>query len=216
MAIRYYTPSTRAALASFCAGHCYFPGCNQPLLGRHGDRWVLALEISHIHALKDDGPRARPDLTIEQRNDFQNLIYLCTFHHKVVDARDGRDYPADMLFEWKELNESDGQRALCSPGVPVTAEYLEAQVTAALKERDAVLNDTLERLDRSGDEAATLIRELQVEIRALREVGTVDYDAVVLLSQAARDLQGLPDQAGQLKEAANQMAETIRQARQHL
>ena len=42
--------------------------------------------LAHIEALSDDGPRANPGLSLEQRNAYDSLIVLCPNHHRKVDA----------------------------------------------------------------------------------------------------------------------------------
>jgi hypothetical protein len=44
-------------------------------------------EEAHIVAQKEIGPRGRGDLTPEQRDKYDNLILLCSVHHKVVDDK---------------------------------------------------------------------------------------------------------------------------------
>lgn len=214
MSGRYYEASVRAALAAFCSGYCYFPGCGQRLLYYVDGKWVIGLEIAHIYSLNDDGPRSRPEMPKEERNDFKNLIYLCTLHHKIVDANDGRDYPAGTLLKWKQANESSEQMALHSTR-PVTAELLEHSINNAMAQREESISEAVDRLERNGDKAADLIRELQAEIRALRAKGAVvDADTASMLSRAANKLDHLPESAELINSAAKKIDRSVQAASQ--
>jgi hypothetical protein len=57
-------------------------------------------EEAHIVAQKDDGPRGLSDLSIEQRDRFENLILLCRNHHKVIDDQE-KEYTVDLLKAYK-------------------------------------------------------------------------------------------------------------------
>lgn len=212
MSDRYYQASVRAALAAFCSGYCYFPGCGQRLLYYIDGKWVIGLEIAHIYSLKDNGPRSRPNMPREDRNDFKNLIYLCTLHHKLVDANDGMDYSPETLLKWKRDNGSDEQIALHSKK-PVTAEILERYINNAMAQREDAITEALDRLDQSGDRAAELIRELQAEIRALRAKGAVvDADTASMLSRAANKLTHLPESAELIQSAATKIDRSVKAA----
>jgi HNH endonuclease len=86
----------------YSAGQCCFPGCTiraaQPATEIDGD--VVIGEVAHIHAYEDEGPRANPDLTLEARNSYANLLLLCPNHHTIVDKQ-AASYPADTLRKWK-------------------------------------------------------------------------------------------------------------------
>ncbi|MFT3814969.1 MAG: hypothetical protein QM740_16590 [Acidovorax sp.] len=57
-------------------------------------------EMAHVFAASDDGPRARPDLTPEERGAFENLIVLCANCHTAVD-KTPEAFPDNMMFAWK-------------------------------------------------------------------------------------------------------------------
>nr|WP_290227790.1 hypothetical protein [Trichocoleus desertorum] len=59
----------------------------------------------HIVAPEPDGPRGNFPLTVEERDDYSNLILLCQIHHQLVDAQP-HTYPVDMLKEIKYRHET--------------------------------------------------------------------------------------------------------------
>jgi len=87
------------ALFRVSRGYCYRPACPHPVLRRGDDgQPVVDVQIAHIYAASDNGPRGRPDLTVEERRAFSNLILLCGVHHQLVDKRENYEtYPAPLL-----------------------------------------------------------------------------------------------------------------------
>ena len=95
---------TKLKLFGRAAGRCEFSGCNKPIW-----RNELTLtegnfgEVAHIIAASEDGPRGNEksaDLQIE----FDNLMLVCQRCHKEIDTN-SKDYPADLLREWKWKHE---------------------------------------------------------------------------------------------------------------
>lgn len=207
MATRYLSPGVRAALTALSTQTCYYPSCTAPLLDKVDGKYRMGLEIAHIRALNEDGARYDESMTDAERNDFPNLIYLCTKHHRAVDG-DEEKYDVDTLHGWKEYNES-GQQRFTSGGNPVTEEILESAIGEALRERDADIQQTLERLRATDAEAAELMQQLRDELRAARNAGSIiDPDDVARLSGAADTLEGLNlyDAAALLSQAAERVA----------
>jgi hypothetical protein len=86
---RSYASGESKALFVLSRGHCYFPDCPKPVLvkGSRG-KYRVAVEIAHIRALEDDGPRADTALAIRERNRFWNLLLMCGKHHDEIDDSD--------------------------------------------------------------------------------------------------------------------------------
>ncbi len=80
--------------------------------------------IAHIESLSDDGPRANPNLTLQQRNSYDNLMILCATHHALVDAQDST-YTVEMLRTWKEDQEDRHHRFLVQEMPNITFAELE-------------------------------------------------------------------------------------------
>ncbi len=73
---------------------CAFPGCKQELfVGR-----TLIGEVCHIEGLKPKS--ARHNSYNSDPNDYDNLIVLCSNHHKIID-NEPEKYTVEMLQEWK-------------------------------------------------------------------------------------------------------------------
>lgn len=81
---------------------CAFPGCKKILVvyeTETDDPSVIG-EEAHIVAQKENGPRGESDLTPEQRDKYDNLILLCSVHHKVIDDQKN-EYTVEKLHKFK-------------------------------------------------------------------------------------------------------------------
>lgn len=197
----------RAALVHFSQGRCYWPGCTEPVLRSVNGQHKIALEIAHIRAANVGGPRYVKTMTQEERDAFENLIFLCGLHHKTIDEPGGADaYPIKTLQEWKTDRESgvaEGLRGLRD----LTEDRLAELIALAVQERDQDVRDTLARLDSTDSEAAALMRELRDELKAVQANGSIiDPDVASMLERAADQLGGLEDNAGMLASAAESLA----------
>jgi tetratricopeptide (TPR) repeat protein len=81
---------------------CAFPQCPTPIIDPSSN--VVIGEICHIKAREEGGARYDPSQTDEERNAFENLILLCSVHHKIVDT-DENAYPVKRLTEIKAAHE---------------------------------------------------------------------------------------------------------------
>jgi hypothetical protein len=61
-------------------------------------------KIAHIEAHSDNGPRANPKLSVEDRNRYQNLLLVCGNHHDEIDQMPDQ-YPVTRLREIKAQHE---------------------------------------------------------------------------------------------------------------
>jgi hypothetical protein len=62
---------------------------------------VIAVDIAHIHGANPGSARYLEEMSDAARSDWDNLIMLCTPHHKIVDRLPVTTYTADRLREWK-------------------------------------------------------------------------------------------------------------------
>ena len=147
---RSYTHQTLKILFGFCDNQCAYPECSESIIRpgtEHSDTLIVG-QISHIYAVKDSGPRGKPDLTpADERNAPENLILLCPTHHRIVDGQH-ESYPAEMLLAWKEKQEAR-MRAL----MPQELGDVQARGVAI-----AALSQTL------------IDREIEEQVRRLRRV----------------------------------------------
>ena len=99
---------TRRILDIQSLNRCAFPGCTHTLVEPSAgeSKSATVAEIGHIHAVKQDGPRWKEELTNEELNSLDNLILLCRHHHGIVD-RQPEYYTAEMLTKWKREHEEN-------------------------------------------------------------------------------------------------------------
>ncbi|MFI6640217.1 hypothetical protein [Streptomyces sp. NPDC050504] len=166
---------------------------------------ILNLEIAHIRAVSSGGKRFDQTLTLEEKNDFKNLLLLCKAHHVRVDGRDSDQYTIKVLEAWKNERESAGIAAL--QGLRgLTEERFRELVSESFESFLDETSDALTELARIAPEAANTLRVLLDELSDPRVHGFgIDPDAVWALQSAARDLGGLEDNASMLRSAANDL-----------
>lgn len=91
-----------------CSGNlCAFPDCKKELvmdISETDDISVVG-EEAHIVAREQYGPRGVSHLTSEQRDKYDNLILMCSIHHKVIDDHPDT-YPSVLLHEYKKKHEN--------------------------------------------------------------------------------------------------------------
>ncbi|MCX4506624.1 HNH endonuclease [Streptomyces anulatus] len=204
---RSYSNATIAALTTLARGGCYYPGCNVPILRLIDGEPFLNLEIAHIRAFEDNGPRSEEGLDIRGRNSFGNLILLCTPHHKLVDGPRSAEFPVETLDSWKEARESEGIDALAGL-TDLTEDKLASMIQEAQYELFERLEPALDEFARTAPELAALLRSVTREISDPRIHGFgMPEDGIRMLSSASRDLTHLQDTAPQLVKAAQFLAQ---------
>ncbi len=202
---RYYSVGTRAALAALSYGTCYWPECSVPIVTLVNRRYRMNLQIAHIRPASVNGPRAAAAGSIDDRDDFANLILLCKPHHEEVDEFPD-DYTVDILEDWKRARERGRQTALSNVAEFTTEDGLRQAIVDAIADRDEALESALTRLEQNDQEAAELLREMRDQLAAAREAGhVVDPDSASLTHQAAMMLQHLPDSASVALDAAQSL-----------
>lgn len=80
---------------------CAFDGCTNPIFEDDG---TLTGECCHIEAASEKGPRYNSKQSNEERNGYNNLIMLCSRHHKIIDS-DPNKYTVEYLKELKSKHE---------------------------------------------------------------------------------------------------------------
>ena len=86
---------------------CAFPNCKKELVmdETETDDSSIIGEEAHIVSQKTDGPRGVSVLTPEQRDRYDNLILLCSIHHKLIDDQPNF-YSIEKLKEIKKTHEN--------------------------------------------------------------------------------------------------------------
>lgn len=202
---RSYSNATIAALTTLARGGCYYPECNVPILRMIDDEPFLNLEIAHMRAFEDNGPRSEEDLDLRERNSFGNLILLCTPHHKLVDGPRSEEFPVEILEAWKDARESDGVDALAGL-TDLTEDKLAKMIQGAQEELFERLEPALDEFAKTAPELADLLKSVTRGISDPRIHGFgISEDDVRMLSSASRDLGHLPDTAPGLLQAAQSL-----------
>lgn len=97
--------NTQRQLFASSGGYCQNPSCNQALFVEAGTQNVSVAEMAHIFAAQDDGPRANPELSKEERGQFSNLILLCANCHSIIDKAP-EAFPDRVVIRWKSDHEA--------------------------------------------------------------------------------------------------------------
>lgn len=99
------SPTVIIRLWTRAGGRCEF--CNENLL-----RDSLTLQeanlsnVAHIVAVSHDGPRGDDPLSVEERDDIENLMLVCRKHHALIDSpENAHEYPVERLREMKRAHE---------------------------------------------------------------------------------------------------------------
>lgn len=97
---------TKLYLSLKSGNKCAFENCRKPLTteGKESNPAVLG-EAAHIYGENKKSARYKSNMTDEQRNHYNNLIYLCPTCHTKIDKQE-KDYPADFLFKLKWKHEA--------------------------------------------------------------------------------------------------------------
>jgi ABC-3C protein/HNH endonuclease len=103
---------TKIFLAMKSGNLCAFRDCRMLLTSDGVDSGPAVIGVAaHIYGensgtkTKPASARYRATMTEEQRNNYNNLIYLCPSCHTKIDKQE-KDYPADLLFSLKCEHES--------------------------------------------------------------------------------------------------------------
>jgi hypothetical protein len=99
---------TRKMLWGRSGNCCAFPDCNKELVSdidETDDDVSILGEEAHIIAEESGGPRGSDEISVEQRNKYNNLILLCHDHHKIIDDHPLK-YTIEILREYKRKHES--------------------------------------------------------------------------------------------------------------
>ncbi len=113
-----FTNKTTTILAKRAGFQCSNPGCKQPTVGpgQSDNSEVIHIGVAaHITAASEGGPRFDSSLTSGERKAIENAIHLCQNCAKLIDANDGKDYPIEMLNEWKKSHEANVRERIRNP-----------------------------------------------------------------------------------------------------
>jgi hypothetical protein len=104
---RSYSDRTLKILWGRAAGRCAVADCRMEIYldATELDPMVPIGEIAHIEAASDKGPRANPGLTKKERDEYENLIILCSNCHKRFDGQK-KSTTVEMVLKIKSDHEA--------------------------------------------------------------------------------------------------------------
>jgi hypothetical protein len=133
-----FSKATKMTVALRAGFRCSRPACGAITCGPHSDpeRWLSLGEAAHITAAAPGGPRYDPSLTLEQRRDISNAIWLCSTCATLVDA-DASRHTVVELRTWKDTAEMNARVALEAHRQPsrspsLTPEALQILIAASV------------------------------------------------------------------------------------
>jgi hypothetical protein len=121
-------------------GYCANPDCPDPdLFPRVDDEHVPTVaEMAHRIAQSSAGPRGEEDLPESERDEYENLVLLCSRCHTLVDhMKLSETYTVELLRRWKERLEEKLRRAVGTPRYSNRAE-LNEEIAARLRKNHGI------------------------------------------------------------------------------
>ena len=102
-----FSAHTIKVLFARSGNRCAHPVCDAELVAAASaeDPDAVIGQIAHIVAQSDNGPRADPSLSANERDLAQNLVLLCPTHHRVADSQENT-YSIDDMARWKREHEA--------------------------------------------------------------------------------------------------------------
>jgi hypothetical protein len=96
---------TQRLLLARSGGYCQNPQCNVDLYPSFQDGTITNIaELAHIIAQKEDGPRGKSTTPLSDRDDYDNIILLCSSCHTMIDKNPDK-YSLSTLRTWKANHE---------------------------------------------------------------------------------------------------------------
>lgn len=204
---------TQMILWSRAAGRCAFPDCRRRELvmdASEADDVSVVGDVCHIVAISPAGPRGDSTLTLEQRDQYDNLILLCKVHHKLIDDQPDI-YTVERLREMKAAHEEwvletlrgslhELERQVAASYRALGASRVEHDIALAGNQIDvyveeltasgAVLRTAIEVKDFSKPVSASVVNSFAAIAGLLKNRGLIDKAVIVSragFSQSARD-----------------------------
>ena len=121
-----FSPNARNAIAGRAGFRCSYPGCNRVTIGPCDDfeEFEQTGMACHIYSSAQDGPRGTGGLSVDERRKAANGIWCCYTHGKLIDNKEGVDFPAAILQQWKAAHEARISHE--HRGIPVPFGWLSA------------------------------------------------------------------------------------------
>jgi hypothetical protein len=160
------SPATLKALAAVSGNVCAFPSCIAPIYDTlHGK---LVGEACHIKAQRPNGPRYDPNQTDTERNGYDNLVYMCSPHHTVIDDPVKlHEYTVDVLRGYKTDHESKNYNTILTEDVLTRLVRkvldLQQETSAAPAPTVAVIVESF--LERAGNDVGIDTYDFRIKLR---------------------------------------------------
>lgn len=133
------TDTTKRILASRSGDQCAFLGCSIKLTSDIDKPFPVILgEAAHIKGENPTAARYDVLMSDSERNHVDNLIYLCTHHHTLIDKQ-YQNYPVEDLIKMKQTHETKVRELITEGFSDVTFEEL-STATAWIKNFDEPIN----------------------------------------------------------------------------
>lgn len=104
------TPAVVKRLFALSGNQCAYPSCDEKIVDEKG---TVIGEICHIEAAEKGGERFNEFSNDEYRRSFENLILMCSNHHKRTNNID--EYKTDKLRKMKARHEKINENASFQP-----------------------------------------------------------------------------------------------------
>ena len=104
-----FSQETKTLLAQRVGYRCSNPACGVATVGPSDtptNKEYIGVAAHVYSASIDNGPRAKSDLTEQERRSPDNGIHLCRKCATIIDYNNGADYPPEVLFNWKRYAEA--------------------------------------------------------------------------------------------------------------
>lgn len=124
-----FTAKTVDILAKRVGYICSNPDCRKHTVGPNSEKLKATIVGigAHITAASVGGPRYNSTLSVEQRKDIDNGIWLCTNCATLID-KDPESYPVNVLYGWKSFAENEMNKELRGLQMKKKRPFLEADL----------------------------------------------------------------------------------------
>jgi hypothetical protein len=124
-----FTTKTVDILAKRVGYICSNPDCRKHTVGPNTekDKATIVGIGAHITAASAGGPRFNSTLTVEQRKDIDNGIWLCTNCATLID-KDPDAFPVNVLNGWKNFAENEMNKELRGIELKTERPFIEADL----------------------------------------------------------------------------------------
>jgi hypothetical protein len=135
------TTVTLKKLFALTGNECAFPGCALPVFDT--DEKVIIGEICHIKAQSPEGPRYDKNQSDPERDAFENLVVMCSPHHKIIDDESTRDrFTVEALTKIKADHERLKHNTVVKPDVLYQIVESVRRVEARIEAIQKAIGDT--------------------------------------------------------------------------